>query len=140
MVALNTISTSYESIIVFDFLILMTLALGGFKNALLFFNTLPGKCQKFNVYLCWFFALQFVVLSPIIGILTTVLEFLHLYDEGLWSAQNAFPYLKVISVVSAIFGFASLIIFYKSTKKVLASWNPIFKFICIKVFLFLLIM
>jgi hypothetical protein len=103
--------------------------------------------------------LQFVIVQPVLAIITFILEFLDLYDEGKFRADRGYVYLTAINNISITVTFGLLynfeqismyflVLFYEATKDMLVikfvlslnssqqPYRPIAKFLCIKSVIF----
>lgn len=86
----------------------------------------------------WKFCLmQYMVLNPLLTILTLPLYFSDVYHEGAFEPKDAYPYLAGIRFWSVTFAFTSLVYFFFASKDFMAEHKPMPKFAAIKIVVFL---
>jgi len=88
---------------------------------------------KYFTYRYKKFILQCFVLKPLIAILEIVGTLLF-HDSSTWHSVESFLYL--IIAISVSYSLYYLILFYYALKKPLAPYNPLMKFLVIKITLF----
>ncbi|KAK9086162.1 hypothetical protein Syun_028556 [Stephania yunnanensis] len=82
-------------------------------------------------------ALQFVILKPILVALTFVLYAKGKYEDGNFSAKQAYLYVTIIYTISYTMALYALALFYVACRDLLQPFNPVPKFIMIKSVVFL---
>ena len=90
----------------------------------------PGR--KFYLQ-CKTFILQFVLIQPALGFLTFVLSITDNYHEGSFSPRYGYLYITILDNVSISFCLYYLVLFWISLDEELKPFNPVGKFLCIKV-------
>ncbi|XP_059868105.1 transmembrane protein 184C isoform X2 [Delphinus delphis] len=65
-----------------------------------------------------------------------ICELLGIYDEGNFSFSNAWTYLVIINNMSQLFAMYCLLLFYKVLKEELSPIQPVGKFLCVKLVVF----
>ncbi|CAI5744572.1 unnamed protein product [Peronospora destructor] len=86
---------------------------------------------------CKMATMQFVVVKPMMAFVAIVLRLNDMYDQGNFSAKKGYLYTSLVVNASITYAFYYLVLFYLALGKQLASYNPVPKFLCIKVVLFL---
>ncbi|KAK9147183.1 hypothetical protein Sjap_007086 [Stephania japonica] len=81
--------------------------------------------------------LQFVILKPILVALTFVLYAKGKYEDGNFSAKQAYLYITIIYTISYTMALYALALFYVACRDLLQPFNPVPKFIMIKSVVFL---
>ncbi|KDD74960.1 organic solute transporter Ostalpha, partial [Helicosporidium sp. ATCC 50920] len=128
-VYISTIRDCYEAWVIYNFMSLCLAYVGG-----------PGAVENKMagfVRLTKQGALQFVIIKPILAILTVVLYATSHYAEGAWAADNAYPYLAVVYNITYTLALYALLLFYLGTHELLAPFKPLLKFVLIKSVIFL---
>ncbi|CAF3541314.1 unnamed protein product [Rotaria sp. Silwood1] len=143
------IQACYEAYIIYCFLILLTKYLGGHRgveeaitrkeNIHLAFPF--GYCFKPlpNVKWVWYFKvglLQYSWITPICLGIAIVLNLANVYGNGLWKVNRGYPYITIIINISQALALYSLITFYSNLKDELKPFQPLAKFIAIKLLVF----
>lgn len=82
-------------------------------------------------------ALQFVILKPILVIITFVFYAKGKYEDGNFSTNQAYLYITIIYTVSYTVALYALALFYLACRDPLRPFNPVPKFIMIKSVVFL---
>ncbi|XP_058077439.1 uncharacterized protein LOC131225857 [Magnolia sinica] len=82
-------------------------------------------------------ALQFVILKPILVAVTFVLYAKGKYEDGNFSANQAYLYVTIIYTISYSMALYALALFYVACRDLLRPFNPVPKFIMIKSVVFL---
>jgi len=80
--------------------------------------------------------LQYVPIKLITAFLTFMLWGLNAYDNGSFALNNGYMYIAVITNISQTWAIYCLVIFYLGCKSRLKAFNPIPKFLCIKLVVF----
>ncbi|KAK9084482.1 hypothetical protein Scep_030953 [Stephania cephalantha] len=147
----NSIREVYEAWVIYNFLSLCLAWVGGPGAVVL---SLSGRVLKPSWYLmtccfppipldgrfirrCKQGALQFVILKPILVALTFVLYAKGKYEDGNFSAKQAYLYVTIIYTISYTMALYALALFYVACRDLLQPFNPVPKFIMIKSVVFL---
>ncbi|CAF1294939.1 unnamed protein product [Rotaria sordida] len=141
--------TCYEAYVVYCFLLLLTKYLGGHRGVEeaiarkeRIHLTFPfGCCCKPlpNVKWVWYFKiglLQYSWITPICSGIAVVLNLANVYSNGVWKFNRGYPYIIIIINISQILALYSLITFYSNMKDELKPFQPLAKFITIKLLVF----
>lgn len=80
---------------------------------------------------------QYMVLNPLLTLITMPLFFAGAYHDGEFSAGDAYPYFAGIRFWSVTFAFTSLVYFFFATKDFMPQHKPMPKFAAIKIVVFL---
>ncbi|RVW34337.1 Transmembrane protein 184A [Vitis vinifera] len=97
---------------------------------------LLSLCRRF-IRRCKQGCLQFVILKPILVAVTFVLYAKGKYEDGNFSANQAYLYLTIIYTFSYSLALYALALFYVACRDLLKPFNPVPKFIIIKSVVFL---
>ncbi|KAK4796770.1 hypothetical protein SAY86_029096 [Trapa natans] len=81
--------------------------------------------------------LQFVILKPILVVVTLILYAKGKYHDGNFSPSQSYLYLTIIYTISYSLALYALALFYVACKDLLQPFNPVPKFIIIKSVVFL---
>lgn len=100
------------------------------------FLKLLNICRRF-IRRCKQGCLQFVILKPILVVLTIILYSKGKYHDGDFSAGESFLYLTIIYTFSYSTAMSALYLFYAACRDLLQPFNPVPKFIIIKSVVFL---
>ncbi|ONK57642.1 uncharacterized protein A4U43_C09F2590 [Asparagus officinalis] len=147
----NSIREVYEAWVIYNFLSLCLAWVGGPGAVVL---SLSGRALKPSWYLmtccfptipldgrfirrCKQGALQFVILKPILVVITFILYAKGKYEDGNFSADEGYLYITIIYTLSYTIALYALFLFYLSCKDLLRPYNPVPKFILIKSVVFL---
>ncbi|KAJ3669328.1 hypothetical protein LUZ60_011278 [Juncus effusus] len=82
-------------------------------------------------------ALQFVILKPILVVITFILYSKGKYEDGDFSVNQAYLYITIIYTVSYSVALYALALFYVACRDLLRPFNPVPKFVMIKSVVFL---
>lgn len=82
-------------------------------------------------------ALQFVILKPILAVLTLVLYATGNYDEGNWSPSGSYLWITIVYNITYTVALYALLLFYVGTHELLEPFRPLLKFILVKSVIFL---
>ncbi|CAH0520950.1 unnamed protein product [Peronospora belbahrii] len=152
---LDLMRDSYESYVIYLFLALLIAYLGqgsndrvlhmmhGVSSHLLEHPWPFTKCLKpipmGPQFLrdCKLATMQFVIVKPMMAFIAIVLRLNDMYEQGNFSAKNGYLYTSLIVNASITYAFYYLVLFYLALNAQLAPYNPVPKFLCIKVVLFL---
>ncbi|XP_031623210.1 transmembrane protein 184C [Contarinia nasturtii] len=96
----------------------------------------PWAMGREFVHNCKHGVLQYVVIRPILTIISVISEWNGVYGDGVFSQDVAFPYVVLINNISQMSAMYCLVLFYKATKDELKPMKPLPKFLCIKAVVF----
>ncbi|KAK2418943.1 hypothetical protein P8452_63021 [Trifolium repens] len=147
----NSIREVYEAWVIYNFLSLCLAWVGGPGSVVI---SLSGRVLKPSVYLmtcclppipldgrfirkCKQGCLQFVILKPILVVVTLILYAKGKYKDGNFSPKQSYLYLTIIYTFSYTMALYALALFYVACKDLLQPFNPVPKFIIIKSVVFL---
>ncbi|XP_060683213.1 transmembrane protein 184C isoform X2 [Hemiscyllium ocellatum] len=88
------------------------------------------------LFRCKLGVLQYTVVRPFTTIIALICELVGVYDEGNFSFKNAWTYLVIINNLSQIFAMYCLVLFYKVLRNELNPIQPVGKFLCVKLVVF----
>ncbi|RMX66234.1 hypothetical protein DD238_004207 [Peronospora effusa] len=150
---LDLMRDSYEGYVIYLFLALLAAYLGGnsTERVIHIINQVPNldhpwplnrwfkPIQMGSGFLrdCKLATIQFVVVKPMMAFVAIVLRLNNLYDQGNFSVKNGYLYTSFVVNASITYAFYYLVLFYLALGTQLAAYNPVPKFLCIKVVLFL---
>lgn len=147
----NSIREMYEAWVIYNFLSLCLAWVGGPGAVVL---SLSGRVMKPSWCLmtcclppipldgrfirrCKQGCLQFVILKPVLVIVTLILYAKGKYEDGNFSPNQAYLYLTIIYTISYTMALYALVLFYIACRDLLQPFNPVPKFIIIKSVVFL---
>ncbi|CAM8891648.1 unnamed protein product [Rhodiola kirilowii] len=147
----NSIREVYEAWVIYNFLSLCLAWVGGPGAVVL---SLSGRTLKPSWYLltCCFPAipldgrfirrckqgcLQFVILIPILAVISLVLYAKEKLKDGNFNPGQAYLYLTIIYTISYTSALYALALFYVACRDLLQPFNPVPKFVLIKSVVFL---
>jgi hypothetical protein len=81
--------------------------------------------------------LQFVILKPILVVITFILYAKGEYEDGNFSPNQSYLYITIIYTISYSMALYALALFYAACRDLLRPYNPVPKFIIIKSVVFL---
>lgn len=81
--------------------------------------------------------LQFVILKPILVVITFILYAKGEYEDGNFSVNQSYLYITIIYTISYSMALYALALFYAACRDLLRPYNPVPKFIIIKSVVFL---
>ncbi|XP_006770218.1 PREDICTED: transmembrane protein 184C [Myotis davidii] len=96
----------------------------------------PWTMGEVLLFRCKLGVLQYTVVRPFTTIIALICELLGVYDEGNFSFSNAWTYLVIINNMSQLFAMYCLLLFYKVLKEELSPLQPVGKFLCVKLVVF----
>ncbi|XP_054418727.1 transmembrane protein 184C [Pteronotus mesoamericanus] len=96
----------------------------------------PWTMGEVLLFRCKLGVLQYTVVRPFTTIIALICELLSVYDEGNFSFSNAWTYLVIINNMSQLFAMYCLLLFYKVLKEELSPIQPVGKFLCVKLVVF----
>lgn len=82
-------------------------------------------------------ALQFVIVKPILAILTVILYATGHYTEGDWSVSGSYLWITIVYNITYTVALYALLLFYMGTHELLEPFRPLLKFILVKSVIFL---
>lgn len=140
----------YEAYVIYNFMIFLTNYLTiRFPNLILHLEAkdqqnhiLPLCCcppwamGEMLLFRCKLGVLQYTVVRPITTVTALVCEILDVYDEGNFGFSNAWTYLVILNNLSQLFAMYCLLLFYKVLKEELSPIQPVGKFLCVKLVVF----
>ncbi|KAL9245938.1 hypothetical protein vseg_019532 [Gypsophila vaccaria] len=141
----------YEAWVIYNFLSLCLAWVGGPGAVVL---SLTGRVMKPSMCLmtcclppipldgrfirrCKQGCLQFVILKPILVAVTFILYSKGKYEDGDFSAKQAYLYITIIYTISYTVALYALVLFYVACRDLLRPFNPVPKFVLIKSVVFL---
>ncbi|CAF3163564.1 unnamed protein product [Rotaria sp. Silwood2] len=143
------IRSCYEAYVVYCFLLLLTKYLGGHQGveeAILNKENIDmvcpfGCCCKPapNAKWAWYFKiglLQYSWITPICSGIAVVLNLANVYNNGVWQFNRGYPYIIIIINISQTLALYTLVTFYNNMKDELKKFQPLAKFITIKLLVF----
>lgn len=147
----NTVRDCYEAFVIYSFLSLCYEYLGGESSIM---SEIRGKpIQSSCVYgtcclvgkqytigflrFCKQATLQFCVVKPLMAVITLILQPFGLYKDGDFSPHSGYLYITIIYNISISLALYALFLFYFGTKDLLASYDPVLKFLTVKSVIFL---
>ncbi|XP_054800948.1 uncharacterized protein LOC129305060 [Prosopis cineraria] len=147
----NSIREVYEAWVIYNFFSLCLAWVGGPGAVVV---SLSGRVLKPSWYLmtccfppipldgrfirkCKQGCLQFVILKPILVVVTLVLYAKGKYRDGNFSPMQSYLYLTITYTISYTMALYALALFYVACKDLLQPFNPVPKFIIIKSVVFL---
>jgi hypothetical protein len=146
---MDFIRSCFEAYVIYCFLLLLTKYLGGTRGVEEIILTheriilpLPCCCLKKirpNAKWVWYFKvglLQYSWINPLCSGIAVVLNLADVYANGQWMFNRGYPYITIIINVSQTLALYSLVAFYTNTKNELRPFNPLPKFIVIKLIVF----
>jgi hypothetical protein len=84
------------------------------------------------------FILQYVLVKPVLALVSMVLELLNLYDEGSTNPARGYIWITVVVNISMTLSLYYLLLFYDTISFEIEIYNPLYKLLAIKVLLFFL--
>ncbi|KAH9321077.1 hypothetical protein KI387_015716, partial [Taxus chinensis] len=147
----NSIREVYEAWVIYNFLSLCLAWLGGPGVVV---TSLSGRLLKPSLWLmtcclppmpldgrfirrCKQGGLQFVILKPILVVITFILYAKGMYKDGNFAANQAYLYVTIIYTVSYSLALYALFLFYAACRDLLQPFKPVPKFVIIKSVVFL---
>eukprot|EP01113_Clastostelium_recurvatum_P043513 TRINITY_DN7215_c0_g1_i1.p1 TRINITY_DN7215_c0_g1~~TRINITY_DN7215_c0_g1_i1.p1 ORF type:complete len:483 (-),score=95.89 TRINITY_DN7215_c0_g1_i1:44-1492(-) len=94
----------------------------------------PTNAKFFRI--CQQGMLQYVIIKPIVAVWSIILEALGLYDDGVFGIDKGYTYNTVIINICVTIALYVVVIFYQSASDLLAPYQPLLKFTCIKIVVF----
>jgi hypothetical protein len=142
----ETVRVIYEAFVIYTFLSLCLEFVGGPGEVEVKMNGFvlhpsflhctccfpPQRVDGLFVRRCKQGALQFVLLMPILGILSVVLYATGNYSPGYWGPSNGYLYITIVYNVTYSVALLALFMFYMGAHDLLAPFNPLLKFVLVK--------
>ncbi|XP_076771548.1 transmembrane protein 184C isoform X2 [Arvicanthis niloticus] len=146
----DTCRECYEAYVIYNFMIFLTNYLTiRFPSLMLHLegkdqqNHLPPLCccppwamGEMLLFRCKLGVLQYTVVRLITTSTALVCEISGVYDEGNFSFANAWTYLVILNNLSQLFAMYCLLLFYKVLREELSPIQPVGKFLCVKLVVF----
>lgn len=146
---IGTIRDVYEAYCIYSFFWLLMGYLGGEEEACNAKNgakvnhlfplcCLPPFQLSQRTFRLWkFLVTQYVVIKPVLAIVTALLMVTGHYEESSWSFDNAHVYFVIMQNVIVTLAFTSLVYFFMEYKTLLVRHQPMGKFAAVKAVVFL---
>ena len=150
---INVVRDTYEAYVIYMFFKLLMSYCGGEDQVVVKWQALDPPTLHHPPPLCCLkplqltervlnlwkaLLLQYMILNPLLTIITLPLIFTHIYHDGdVASFKNAFGYIAGVRFISVSLAFTSLVYFFLSTKNLIAEKKPLAKFAAIKAVVFL---
>ncbi|XP_075055084.1 transmembrane protein 184C isoform X2 [Mixophyes fleayi] len=96
----------------------------------------PWPMGDVLLFRCKLGVLQYTVVRPVTTIIALICQLSGIYGEGEFSLTNAWTYLVIINNASQLFAMYCLVLFYKVLKEELNPIQPVGKFFCVKMVVF----
>ncbi|OCT97023.1 transmembrane protein 184C-like [Xenopus laevis] len=96
----------------------------------------PWAMGDVLLFRCKLGVLQYTVVRPVTTVIALICQLTGVYGEGDFSVKNAWTYLVIINNVSQLFAMYCLVLFYKVLKEELNPIQPVGKFLCVKMVVF----
>ncbi|XP_041048615.1 transmembrane protein 184C [Carcharodon carcharias] len=146
----DTCRECYEAYVIYNFMIfLLSYLTYQYPNLVILLEAkdqqkhLPPLCccpswhmGEVLLFRCKLGVLQYTVVRPFTTIIALICELVGVYDEGNFSFKNAWTYLVIINNLSQIFAMYCLVLFYKVLRNELNPIQPVGKFLCVKLVVF----
>jgi hypothetical protein len=141
--AAELIRKMYESFSLFVFGSLIVYFVGGWDHCIRYLEThrarhYCGPCipafhpRSKTLWFTTVLVAQFVILVPILALITLILIYFNLYEEGVISWTSGFIFIKPLIGISGWAALFGLIILYRLTRKMTQEYSPFYKFLAIK--------
>ncbi|CAN2388794.1 transporter activity, partial [Pristimantis euphronides] len=96
----------------------------------------PWPMGDVLLFRCKLGVLQYTVVRPVTTIIALICQLTGVYGEGDFNLKNAWTYLVIINNASQLFAMYCLVLFYKVLKEELNPIQPVGKFLCVKMVVF----
>ncbi|KJE90800.1 hypothetical protein CAOG_02045 [Capsaspora owczarzaki ATCC 30864] len=148
---LNTLRDVYEAYVLYQFFLLLASFLHGEQELVRILGSKPPLNHPWPMKYCLppmlvshpqFFTrlkqalLQFVIIKPLLALISIALEPFGLLDEGHWVMNRGYPYICFFDNLSITIAFYALVVFYSALGEELKPFKPFFKFLCVKLVIF----
>uniref|UniRef100_A0A8V0XVW9 Transmembrane protein 184C n=1 Tax=Gallus gallus TaxID=9031 RepID=A0A8V0XVW9_CHICK len=146
----DTCRECYEAYVIYNFMVFLSNYLTNrYPNLVLIIEAkdqqrhLPPLCccpswamGEVLLFRCKLGVLQYTVVRPFTTIIALICELVGVYDEGNFSFDNAWTYLVILNNMSQLFAMYCLVLFYKVLREELNPIQPVGKFLCVKMVVF----
>ncbi|XP_009870432.1 PREDICTED: transmembrane protein 184C, partial [Apaloderma vittatum] len=146
----DTCRECYEAYVIYNFMVFLSNYLTNrYPNLVLIIEAkdqqrhLPPLCccpswamGEVLLFRCKLGVLQYTVVRPFTTIIALICELVGVYDEGNFSFNNAWTYLVILNNMSQLFAMYCLVLFYKVLREELNPIQPVGKFLCVKMVVF----
>lgn len=136
----------YEALVIYSFFQFLVEFLGGEVAVVRMLSDKEASQPHFTPFCClstWekgsaFYnnakigTLQYVVIKPVMAVLTFILAVAGRYEDGHFSSGNGYPYVAFVNNASQIWAMYCLILFFMATREELAPVRPVPKFLVVK--------
>ena len=95
------------------------------------------KLNRSTLNIWKFCLLQYMIVNPLVTLVSLPLIFTDRYDEGDLNPGSAYAWFSAVEFISVTFAFTSLVYFFFASKHLLMPHNPLPKFAAIKTVVFL---
>lgn len=145
---IETIRECYESYVIYSFMYYLIALLGHETHLIAILRNKPKERGNhlfpFNRYFspwdlghnylhhCKLGVFQYVLIKNISAIISIILEKNGLFVEGSFSFSHGYIYVAVINTASQLWALYCLSMFYGVFQEELKSWNPVGKFLSVK--------
>mmetsp|Transcript_8624 Transcript_8624/g.35933 ORF Transcript_8624/g.35933 Transcript_8624/m.35933 type:complete len:347 (+) Transcript_8624:214-1254(+) len=146
---LDMLRDCYEAYVLYSFFSLLVAYLGGVEELEELLELIPPQAHPFPLcnlpkykpgskFLLWCrrCILQFVLIKPVLAIISILLEWAHLYADGSLSPARGYLWIAIVNNVSITVSLYFLVLFYIVTEDHLQPYKPLPKFLCIKAIIF----
>ncbi|KAG1450233.1 hypothetical protein G6F46_002713 [Rhizopus delemar] len=148
---IDTFRDIYEAFVIYAFFNLLLNKLGGERALIVMLhsrppskNFFPGTLYSQEIFVgdpyTFLFVkrgiLQFVYVKPILAVITMILKITNHYQEGDFSWTSIYLYITFAYNLSIWFCLWCLMVFFYATKKDLANFRPLPKFLSVKAVIF----
>eukprot|EP01025_Chloroclados_australasicus_P035039 TRINITY_DN3576_c0_g1_i1.p1 TRINITY_DN3576_c0_g1~~TRINITY_DN3576_c0_g1_i1.p1 ORF type:complete len:435 (+),score=23.09 TRINITY_DN3576_c0_g1_i1:308-1612(+) len=96
----------------------------------------PLDVTGFFIRRCKIATIQFVYLKPVLAAIILILYATGQYEEGIFALDQGYLYIQIVYNISYTCALYGLLLFYLGTDEILASFNPLIKFLLIKLVIF----
>ncbi|KAF2076462.1 hypothetical protein CYY_002265 [Polysphondylium violaceum] len=137
----------YEAYVLYMFFALCVSYGGGDKNLVTHFIALPPmrlpaplfvkfKPNEAFLQVCRMGMLQYVLIRPLVTLISAILESFELYGEGSYATNTFYLYATIIINISVTIALYVVVLFYQAAAEELAPYKPLLKFTSIKIVVF----
>jgi len=96
----------------------------------------PFTLDKSFLRWCKQGCIQFVIAKPVLAVMTLAMDSAGVYKKDNWGLGHGFVYIQIVYNVSYTWALYALAIFYSSTETLLIPYNPVAKFVMVKLIVF----
>jgi len=139
----------YEAYAIYEFFVLLVQFCDGEANLIAILEEKPYQSHPWpfcflpplrtgkSFYLtCKRCVMQFVLLKPILTLLTFTMELFGVYHSGSFDFSSGYLYITAVDNISITIAVYFLVIFFMPLSEELAPFRPVSKFFCIKTVIF----